>query len=121
MAVGALIGFVEITQLDVESWIPLFTAACVMQAFLIFNAIGCYLYTAELYPTRMRGWGSSAGRAVSLVASIIAPITVGAMLEGSLGAAGMFAVFAIASLLGMVVILWLGVETKDMLLEELSR
>ena len=121
MAAGALIGFVEITQLDVESWIPLFTAACVMQAFLIFNAIGCYLYTAELYPTRMRGWGSSAGRAVSLVASIVAPITVGAMLGGSLGAAGMFAVFTIASLLGMVVILWLGVETKDMLLEELSR
>jgi MFS transporter, putative metabolite:H+ symporter len=121
MAVGALIGFAEIAWLDVQGWIPLFTAACVMQAFLIFNAMGCYLYTAELYPTRMRGWGSSTGRAVSLIASIIAPITVGAMLASSFGAAGMFALFAIASLLGLAVILWLGVETKDMLLEELSR
>jgi putative MFS transporter len=120
MAAGALIGVAEIAWLDVQSWIPLFTAACVMQAFLIFNAMGCYLYTAELYPTRMRGWGSSTGRAVSLLASIIAPITVGAMLGSSFGAAGMFAVFAVMSLLGLAVILWLGIETKDMLLEELS-
>jgi len=121
MAAGALIGFVEIAWLDVQGWVPLFTAACVMQAFLIFNAMGCYLYTAELYPTRMRGWGSSTGRAVSLIASIIAPITVGAMLASSLGAAGMFALFVIASLLGLAVILWLGIETKNILLEELSR
>jgi len=121
MAIGALIGFAEIAWLDVRGWVPLFTAACVMQAFLIFNAMGCYLYTAELYPTRMRGWGSSAGRAVSLVASIIAPITVGAILGSSFGAAGMFGVFVIASLLGLVVMLWLGIETKDKLLEELSR
>jgi putative MFS transporter len=121
MAAGALIGYAEIAWLDVQGWVPLFTAACVMQAFLIFNAMGCYLYTAELYPTRMRGWGSSAGRAVSLVASIIAPITVGAILGSSLGAAGMFGVFIIASVLGLIAMLWLGIETKDRLLEELSR
>lgn len=121
MATGALIGLAEIAWLDVQGWVPLAIAACIMQAFLIFNAMGCYLYTAELYPTRMRGWGSSAGRAVSLVASIVAPITVGAILGSAAGAAGMFAVFAVASVLGLVVILWLGIETKDMLLEELSR
>ena len=120
MTLGALIGFVEIALLDVQGWVPLFSAACVMQAFLIFNAMGCYLYTAELYPTRMRGWGSSTGRAVSLAASIVAPITVGAMLATPFGAGGMFAVFAIVSLLGLVVILWLGIETKGMVLEELS-
>lgn len=121
MAIGALIGLAEIAWFDVHGWVPLFTAACVMQAFLIFNAMGCYLYTAELYPTRMRGWGSSTGRAVSLVASILAPITVGAILGSAWGAGGMFAVFAVASVLGLAVILWLGIETKDMLLEELSR
>ncbi len=120
MAVGALIGLVEIAVFHVQGWVPLLTAACVMQAFLIFNAMGCYLYTAELYPTRMRGWGSSTGRAVGLAASIAAPITVGAMLAGPLGASLMFAVFAVASLLGLLVILWLGIETKDKLLEELS-
>ena len=119
-AAGALIGFTALTLLGVQGWIPLFATACVMQAFLIFNAMGCYLYTAELYPTRMRGWASSAGRAVSLVASIVAPITVGAMLAGPRGAGGMFAVFAIASLLGLASILWLGIETKNKLLEELS-
>jgi MFS transporter, putative metabolite:H+ symporter len=121
MAAGALIGVVEIALLHVQGWVPLFSAACVMQAFLIFNAMGCYLYTAELYPTRMRGWGTSTGRAVSLAASILAPITVGAILASPLGAGGMFTVFTIASLLGLAVILWLGIETKDMQLEELSR
>jgi MFS transporter, putative metabolite:H+ symporter len=120
MAAGAAIGFIEIALLHVQGWVPLFTAACIMQAFLIFNAMGCYLYTAELYPTRMRGWGSSTGRAVSLAASILAPITVGAMLASPFGAGGMFLVFVIASLLGLVAILWLGIETKDMMLEELS-
>ena len=43
------------------------------------------------------------------------------MLGGSFGAGGMFAVFTVVSLLGLAVILWLGIETKDRLLEELSR
>ena len=110
----------RVAPLGVQGWIPLFATACIMQAFLIFNAMGCYLYTAELYPTRMRGWASSAGRAVSLVASIAAPIMVGAMLASPRGAGGMFALFAIASLLGLASILWLGIETKNKLLEELS-
>jgi putative MFS transporter len=121
MAAGALLGLAEIAWFHVEGWVPLFTAACVMTAFLNFNALGCYLYTAELYPTRMRGWGSSAGRAVSLVASIVAPISVGAVLSSSFGAAGMFALFTVVSLLGLAAMLSLGIETKNKLLEELSR
>jgi putative MFS transporter len=102
---------------------PIFVLACAIVANFSLGTVSpsIYMYTAELYPTRMRGWGSSAGRAVSLVASIVAPITVGAMLGSSFGASGMFAVFAIASLLGLIAIIWLGIETKDKLLEELSR
>ena len=120
MAAGALFGLAEIAWFHAEGWVPLFAAACVMTAFLNFNALGCYLYTAELYPTRMRGWGSSAGGAVSLVASIVAPISVGAILGSPFGAAGMFGLFVIAALLGLAAMLWLGVETKNKLLEELS-
>ena len=120
LGVGALLGLAGIAWGHGESWVSLFTAGCVMTVFLNPNALGCYLYTAELYPTRMRGWGSSAGRAVSLVASIIAPISVGAILGGRFGAAGMFALFAGASLLGLLAILALGIETKNKLLEELS-
>ncbi|HLI20488.1 MAG TPA: MFS transporter [Stellaceae bacterium] len=120
MTLGALLGLAEIAWFHVGGWVPLFTAARVMTAFLNFNALGCYLYTAELYPTRMRGWGSSAGRAVSLVASIVAPISVGAVLGSAWGAAGMFALFAAVSLLGLAATLSLGIETKNRLLEELS-
>jgi hypothetical protein len=58
---------------------------------------------------------------VSLVASIVAPISVGAVLGSSFGAAGMFALFTVISLLGLVAMLSLGIETKNKLLEELSR
>jgi hypothetical protein len=56
-----------------------------------------------------------------LVASIVAPISVGAVLGSSFGAAGMFALFTVISLLGLVAMLSLGIETKNKLLEELSR
>jgi MFS transporter, putative metabolite:H+ symporter len=121
MGVGALVGFVELTVFHVQGWVPLFVAFFIIQFFLTINATGCYLYVTELYPTRMRAWGSSTGRAVSLVASIIAPLSVGKLLESRYGAGGMFAMFAILSFLGVIVFLTLGIETKGRVLEELSQ
>lgn len=120
MAAGALIGWAALSLLHVGGWLPLFVAFCAIQAFLVINATGCYLYVAELYPTRMRAWGSSSARAVSLVASMIAPLAVGALLAGPFGAAGMFALFAVLSVLGLIAFLTLGIETKGRVLEELS-
>jgi putative MFS transporter len=120
MALGAIIGLVEIGVLHLDGWVPYFVAANVLEAFLVINATGCYLYTAELYPTRMRAWGTSSGRAVSLVASVIGPTAVGSFLASSLGAGGMFGMFLVAALLGVGVILWLGIETKGLALEEIS-
>jgi putative MFS transporter len=120
MAIGALVGLLEVGLLHIQGWIPYFVAALVIQAFLVFNAMACYLYTAELYPTRMRAWGTSSGRSVSLIASVIGPLSVGGFLAGSLGAGGMFAMFLLSSLIGLVVILWLGVETMGRTLEEIS-
>lgn len=120
MAAGALIGWLELVVLHTPSWLALFVAFCIIQAFLVINATGCYLYVTELYPTRMRAWGSSLGRAVALVASMIAPLAVGSLLASRYGAAGMFAMFAILSLIGMVAFMALGIETKGRVLEELS-
>jgi len=120
MALGAAIGLLEVGVLQLQGWVPYFVAANVLEAFLVINATGCYLYTAELYPTRMRAWGTSSGRAVSLVASVIGPISVGSLLASSLGAGGMFGMFLVAALLGVCVILWLGIETKGLALEEIS-
>jgi MFS transporter, putative metabolite:H+ symporter len=121
MAAGAAIGIVEVGVLHLQGWIPYFIAALVLDAFLVINATGCYLYTAELYPTRMRAWGTSSGRAVSLVASVIGPLSVGKFLASSVGAGGMFGMFLLSSVVGFGVILWLGIETKGLALEEISR
>lgn len=121
MGIGALVGFVELVVFHAQGWVPLFVAFFIIQFFLVINATGCYLYVTELYPTRMRAWGSSTGRAVSLVASIIAPLAVGALLQSPYGAGGMFAMFAILSFLGAIVFMWLGIETKGRVLEELSQ
>jgi putative MFS transporter len=120
MGIGAVIGLVEVGVFALEGWVPYFIAALVLDAFLVINATACYLYTAELYPTRMRAWGTSSGRAVSLVASVIGPLSVGKFLASSLGAGGMFGMFLLSSVLGLGVILWLGIETKDRTLEEIS-
>lgn len=120
MAAGALIGVVETAVFHVQGWEGLFIAACVMSVFLGLNAQGAYLYTAELFPTRMRAWASSTGRGAGLVASIIAPIAVGALLASSLGVAGVFGLFALMNVLGVIVIRTLGVETKGAVLEEVS-
>lgn len=120
MALGALIGLVEVAVLGVQSWLGLFVAACVILIFLPLNAQGAYLYTSELFPTRMRAWASATGRGAGLVASIIAPIAVGSLLASSFGPAGMFGLFMVMSGLGLVVIRTLGIETKGAALEEVS-
>ena len=120
MGAGAVIGLVEVSVLQLQGWVPYFIAALVLDAFLVINATACYLYTAELYPTRMRAWGTSSGRAVSLVASVIGPLAVGKSLASSFGAGGMFGMFLLSSVLGLGVILWLGIETKGRALEEIS-
>jgi putative MFS transporter len=120
MALGAAIGLFEVSVLQLQGWVAYFVAVNVLEAFLVVNATGCYLYTAELYPTRMRAWGTSSGRAVSLLASVIGPTATGAFLASSWGAGGMFGMFLVAALLGVGVILWLGIETKGLALEEIS-
>jgi MFS transporter, putative metabolite:H+ symporter len=120
MGAGAVIGLVEVGVFELQGWVPYFVAALVLDAFLVINATACYLYTAELYPTRMRAWGTSSGRAVSLIASVIGPLSVGKFLASSLGAGGMFGMFLLASVLGLGVILGLGIETKGRALEEIS-
>jgi hypothetical protein len=68
----------------------------------------------------MRGWASSAGRGVGLVASIVAPIAVGSLLASSLGIAGVFGLFALMNLVGVLAIRAFGIETKGAILEEVS-
>jgi putative MFS transporter len=119
-AAGALLGVVLISQ-HVTGWPALFAVAVVMLIGSGGNSLGVYVYTPELYPTRMRAWGTAAASSMNRIASFIAPILVGVLLGAGLGIQSVFGMFAVAALIGMVGMMTLGIETKQKTLEELSQ
>jgi MFS transporter, putative metabolite:H+ symporter len=82
-------------------------------------AIALYLYTPELYPTRMRALGTSVGSAWLRFASIVGPTFVGIILT-SFSIPYVFLGFGVVALAGAVIIGLFAVETKEQRLEELS-
>lgn len=80
--------------------------------------IGVYLYTPELYPTRVRALGVGTATAWLRLASIIGPIVVGMMI-GS-GLAAVFVTFAAVAGIAAVITGLFAVETKGRVLEEAS-
>jgi MFS transporter, putative metabolite:H+ symporter len=80
--------------------------------------IGVYLYTPELYPTRVRALGVGAATAWLRFASMIGPTVVGMMLAG--GLPSVFVTFAIVAAVAAVITGMFAVETKGRVLEEAS-
>ncbi|MDM0067035.1 MFS transporter [Variovorax sp. J31P207] len=93
--------------------------ASVSYFFIASCATALYLYTPELYPTRVRAFGVSVASAWLRLASAAGPVIVGAIVaDGGLNV--VFGVFAVLALLGSIVTAVLGVETKGRALEEIS-
>ena len=82
------------------------------------NAV-LYLYTPEIYPTRMRALGTGAATCWLRLASAAGPVLVG-YLVAARGTAAVFLMFAGAGLLGAVAALGM-LETRNRRLEELAR
>ena len=101
-------------------WPILFVSALIMGVGTALNSAACVNYTAELYPTRIRGLGMATGSSMSRLASIFSPFAVGALLNAGYGIESVFAMFVAAGLIGLVVMIALGIETKGRTLEELS-
>ncbi len=78
-----------------------------------------YLYSAELYPTRLRAVGAGFGSAWLRIASSIGPLLVG-WVVGSYSINYVFVVFGIVLAIGGTVCLLFAIETKGRVLEELS-
>src|SRR4029079_3659030 len=74
--------------------------ACMTVAYFFISTIniGVYLYTPELYPTRVRALGVGAATAWLRFASMIGPTVVGMMLAG--GLPSVFVTFAIVAAIG---------------------
>jgi len=78
-----------------------------------------YLYSAELYPTRLRAVGAGFGSAWLRIASSIGPLLVG-WVVGNYNVNYVFLVFGIVLGFGGIICLLFAIETKGRVLEELS-
>ena len=89
-------------------------------AYFFVNAInlGVYLYTPELYPTRMRAMGVGVATAWLRLASIIGPTVVGFMV--ATGLQSVFLAFGVLAVVTAIVTALFAIETKQRILEDVS-
>jgi putative MFS transporter len=81
------------------------------------NAV-LYLYTPEIYPTRMRAIGTGLSTSWLRIASAIGPAIVGVMV-GARGVGPVFWLFAAVAMVGAVAALGM-LETQNRRLEEIA-
>ena len=86
--------------------------------FISGNSMLVYLYTTEIYPTRLRSLGTGAASAWLRIASAAGPAIVGFALTGY-GVRGVFLLFGMISLAGAAISFGT-VETRERALEEIS-
>jgi putative MFS transporter len=77
-------------------------------------------YTAEVYPTRLRGTGSGIAAGSSKVGGIVAPPLAAWIIGAAPGFATLGMVLAVPVALSALVLVVTGVETRDRGLEELT-
>jgi putative MFS transporter len=99
------------------SWVIVFST-------LSYGLIGSvaavvYLYTPEIYPTRMRAIGTGVATSWLRVASAIGPTLIGFML-GKGGVDSVFLMFAVVAIIGLVAATRM-IETRNLRLEDISR
>lgn len=97
----------------------IWSAASAMSIFAVNLAL--YVYTAELYPTRMRALGCSVGGAFGRLGIVIGPLVVGGLLDRGFSIAEVFAVMGAVAVVGAVSTAVFAIETRERMLEEISR
>ncbi|CAA7600088.1 Major facilitator superfamily transporter [Acididesulfobacillus acetoxydans] len=98
----------------------LFITGFIMQ-FFMFGMWSClYAYTPELYPTHARSTGAGFSSAFGRIGAIAGPVIVGYVVN-TIGQVGVFSLGAISFAIAALLVLALGIETKGLTLEEISK
>lgn len=116
---AATVPLVILTALGAVSATQVVVFASIAYAILQTISFSLYLYSAELYPTRLRAIGTGFGSAWLRAGSAIGPILVGWIVD-NYGISLVFTVFAAVALIGGLVAIFFAIETKGRVLEELS-
>jgi MFS transporter, putative metabolite:H+ symporter len=106
-----LLGAVQLLQIIMVASSAIF--------FMSTVTVGLFLYTPEIYPTRIRALGTAWASFWLRVASMIGPFAVGLILP-RYGIAGVFLFFAIVAFVGCVTSVLGMIETAGRVLEEIS-
>ncbi|KOS66983.1 major facilitator transporter [Lysinibacillus contaminans] len=89
--------------------------------FLSFFNLGAwgalYAYTPEQYPASIRGTGAGMAAAVGRVGGIFGPLLVGSLLTAGYDIGFIFTIFCGAIIIGVIGVIFLGRETKQIELE----
>jgi MFS transporter, putative metabolite:H+ symporter len=117
--IAATVPLVILTAIGATTATQVVILAPIAYAILQTIAFSLYLYSAELYPTRLRAVGTGFGSAWLRAASSVGPLLVG-FVVADLGIRYVFAAFAVVALIGGVLTMRYAIETKGQVLEELA-
>jgi len=113
---GSLLGV--LAALGAHSALSVMILASSAYAVMGTTTVLLYLYTPEIYPTRMRAIGTGLATSWLRVASAAAPAVVGVVLAGQ-GIAAVFLMFAVANVVGLIAATRM-IETSNRALEDIS-
>ncbi len=104
-----------------------FGNADTLQMLLLFGALlsffnlgawgALYAYSPEQYPTSIRGTGTGMAAGIGRIGGIFGPLLVGSLLTAGHGFGMIFGIFCGSILIGVLAVLILGTETKQLELE----
>jgi putative MFS transporter len=114
---GALLAILAFGGAQQVSWVIILTTL----GYGLIGSINAvvYLYTPEIYPTRMRAIGTGVATSWLRIASAIGPWLIGFML-GEGGVSSVFLMFAGVAVLGLIASTRM-IETRNMRLEDIAR
>ena len=115
----AIVPLVALTVSGATTAIQVLIMATLAYAILQTISFSLYLYSAELYPTRLRAIGTGFGSAWLRAGSSVGPLLVG-WIVADLGIRYVFSAFAAVALIGGIVTILFAIETRNKVLEELS-
>lgn len=100
-----------------ESLAMLLTFGALLSFFNLGAWGALYAYSPEQYPTSIRATGSGMAAAVGRIGGIFGPLLVGSLLAAGYGFGLIFGIFCGAILIGVLAVVFLGTETKQLELE----
>ena len=98
--------------------LPMLLIFGALLSFFNLGAWGAlYAYSPEQYPTSIRATGAGMAAAVGRIGGIFGPLLVGVLLTAGYEFGIIFGIFSVAIVIGVLAVVFLGTETKQLELE----